>query len=315
MREIKKVTLVGLGAIGCFFAPGIYGKLGENFRVLAEGARKERLEKQGVEINGTRYHFPVIEPEYAGDPADLIIICVKETALDTVLAQMKNQVGEDTVILSVLNGVESEERVAAVYGWEHVLFSLMRVSSVMRDGVCSYDPASGAVFFGEKKNQLSQLSERVTAVKNLFSASGVRYVIEEDMIHAIWYKFMANVGENMTCAVLGIPFGEYRTNAEANWLREAAMREVQTIAKKKFVDLTDEEFERQGRVILDIRPENKPSTLQDLEQGRRTEIETFSGKVVRLGKELGVPTPVNEVYYHAVKALEIRSLRQARQHS
>ncbi|MDY3917809.1 MAG: 2-dehydropantoate 2-reductase [Candidatus Limivivens sp.] len=308
MKKIEKVTLAGLGAIGCFFAPGLYGTLGENFRVLAGGERKKRLEDRGVVINEKTYHFPIVEPETEGDPADLVIISVKDTGLAAAIADLKNQVGADTLILSVLNGVESEEKVAEVYGWEHVLYSLMRVSSVMRDGVCSYDPANGAVFFGEKENRV--LSDRVLAVKELFDASRIRYVIEEDMIHAIWYKFMANVGENMTCAVLGIPFGEYRTNAHANWLREAAMREVQAIAREKGILLTEEEFIRQGKIILGIRPENKPSTLQDLEQGRKTEIEMFSGKVVRLGQELGIPTPVNEVYYHAVKALEEKGIKQ-----
>lgn len=302
MKKIEKVTLAGLGAIGCFFAPGLYETLGGNFRVLAGGERKKRLEEQGVVINGRAYHFPVVEPEAQGDPADLILICVKDTGLTQAIADIRNQVGEETQILSVLNGVESEEKVADAYGWEHVLYSLMRVSSVMKNGVCSYDPANGAVHFGEKENRV--LSERVLAVKELFEECGIRYVIEEDMVHAMWYKFMANVGENMTCAVLGIPFGEYRTSSHANWLREAAMREVQAIAKEKGVILTEEEFVRQGQIILKIRPENKPSTLQDLEQGRKTEIEMFSGKVVRMGQELGIPTPVNEVYYHAVKALE-----------
>lgn len=304
--EIKKVTLAGLGAIGCFFAPGLYGYLGNNFRVLADGGRKERLEKQGVEINGTRYHFPVIEPGTEGDPADLIIVSVKTTALENVISQLKNQIGEHTQIIAVQNGVDSEEKVAEVYGWDHLMYSLMRASSVMRGDICSYDAEAGKVYFGEKENDLHHLTERVQAVENLFKVSGIGYEIKEDMVHEIWNKYMANIGENMTCAVLGISFGEFRTNDEANWLREAAMREVQKVAAQKSIILTDEEIERQGKVVRTLRAENKPSTLQDLEQGRKTEIETFAGKMLRMGRELGVPTPINEVYYHAVKALELK---------
>ena len=302
MKKIETAALIGLGAIGCFFAEGLYQGLGENFRVLAGGARAARLREQGTTINGTLHHFPIVDPAAKTGPADLIIIAVKDTALDEAIRDIRNQVGPDTIILSVLNGVSSEERVAAVYGWDHVLYSLMRVSSMMRDGVCSFDASSGAVLFGEARNDV--LSDRVLAVKELFDACGIRYLIEPDMIHALWYKYMANVGENMTCAVLGIPFGEFRTNNEANWLREAAMREVQAIAKAKGVDLTEEDFRRQGETVKRLRPGNKPSTLQDLERGRRTEVDLFAGNVVRMGRELGIPTPVNEVYYHAIRALE-----------
>lgn len=305
MKKIENVTLIGLGAMGCYFAGGLYQGLGDHFHVLADGGRKKRLEEQGVIINGVQYHFPILSPDAEGDPADLIIIAVKDTALDSAIHDIRNQVGPDTLILSILNGVTSEERVAAVYGWEHMLYSLMRVSSMMKDGVCSFDTESGAVFFGEKDNTV--LSDRVRAVMEVFDRCGIRYRVEKDMLHAKWYKYMANVGENMTCAVLGVPFGEFRTNPEANWLREAAMREVQAIARKKGIDITEEEFIRQGDTVKHLRAENKPSTLQDLEKGRKTEIDLFSGNIVKMGKELGIPTPVNEVYYHAIKALELKN--------
>ncbi len=175
MKQIKKVTLVGLGAIGSFFAPKMIRTLGDDFRVLAGGARKERLETQGVVINGVPWHFRVVDPEETGDPADLIILCVKDMALPQAFQDMKNQVGEETVILPVQNGVESEEKTAAVYGWDHVLYSLMRVSVVMKDGCASYDENGGAVYFGEKKNDPAACSDRVQAVKEVFDRCGIGY--------------------------------------------------------------------------------------------------------------------------------------------
>ena len=83
---IKKVTLIGLGAMGVFFAPKLDAKLGkENFRVLADGQRRERLQTKGVTVNGVRHLFTVITPETEGDPADLIIMAVKDTALDQAI--------------------------------------------------------------------------------------------------------------------------------------------------------------------------------------------------------------------------------------
>ena len=111
--KIEKVTLIGLGAMGVFFAPRISEKLGAGFRILADGARKERLEHKGVTVNQINYRFPIITPDLEGDPADLIIIAVKGYDLPQALKDIKNQVGEHTIILSVLNGVESEKELRA----------------------------------------------------------------------------------------------------------------------------------------------------------------------------------------------------------
>ena len=303
--KIEKVALIGLGAMGVFFAPRLEAGLGkENFRVIAGGERKKRLESEGVTVNGVNYKFPIVEPEEKGEPADLIIMAVKDMGLDQAIRDIANQVGEKTQILCVMNGIESEERVAAVYGWEHVLYSFMRVSIVMRDGVANYDPTKGFVHFGEKRNET--YSERVEAIREVFDRCQIPYKINTDMLHGLWFKYMANVGENMTCAMLGIPFGAYRTMEGANVIRRAAMREVAAIARKKGIDLGEKEIEKQEKVVMSLPAENKPSTLQDLERGKKTEVEMFSGTVVRLGEELGIETPVNRVLYQGIKVLEAK---------
>ena len=303
MKRIQKVTLIGLGAIGTFFAPYLCAHLEKgNFRVLAEGERKTRLETKGVVINGETYRIPVITPELQGDPADLIIIAVKDTGLNQAIEEIGNQVGPDTLILSVLNGIDSEEQVASVYGWERVLYSYMRVSIGMRDGVANYDPSFGKIHFGEAKNAV--LSDRVLRIKELFDGAGIRYNIDEDMIRGMWFKFMCNVGENQTCALLGIPFGAFRGSDHANEIRRAAMREVKAIANCFGVSLSDEDVARQEKTIRGLPFQNKPSTLQDLENKRPTEVAMFAGKVVELGAKLGVETPVNWLFYHGIRVLE-----------
>ena len=111
-----------------------------------------------------------------------------------------------------------------------------------------------------------------------------------------------------TCALLGIPFGYFRWNEDANAIRRAAMAEVVAIAAVKGIYLTPEEAAGQEKVLAGIPYENKPSTLQDLERGRKTEIEMFAGSVVRMGEETGVPTPVNRLLWHAIRALEAKNI-------
>ena len=128
--------------------------------------------------------------------------------------------------------------------------------------------------------------------------------IAEDMERAIWFKYMCNVSENQSAAVLGISYGAWCVSEDANFIREALMREVIAVAGKKGISLTEEDMAKQVRVLEAVPPGNKPSTLQDIEAGRRTEVEMFGGTMVRMGRELGVPTPYNEMFYHAIKVLE-----------
>lgn len=306
MKDIKKVTLIGLGAMGVFFAPRISEKLGADFRILADGARKERLERKGVTVNTINYRFPIITPDVAGDPADLVIIAVKGYDLEQAIKDIRNQVGKDTIILSVLNGVESEKQIAAVYGEEHVLYSYMRISIVMKDGKTEFDPHKGSIHFGDLKNDPEHYSENVLAVKNLFDLCGIDYKVDADMLKGIWFKFMCNVAENMTCAMFGVPFGAFQKSDDANYFRHKAMWEVIHVANKLGIDIGQNEIDRQEHTIGRLPYENKPSTLQDLEAAKHTEVDMFAGTVVRLGKELGVETPVCECFLHGIHLIEDR---------
>ncbi len=301
--EINTVSLIGLGSIGSFFAPGLFRLLGaDNFRVIAGGARAERLEREGVRINHETWHFPVVRPEEPASPADLILVAVKDTQLAAAIQDMRGHVGEHTVILSLLNGIDSEEKIGAAFGMEHMLYALMRVSVGVRPEGYLYDPRKGHVEFGEKDNQT--LSPRVQAVARLFDRAGIPYKIPEDMLHALWFKYLCNIGENLTCALLGIPFGAFRTSEDANFIRHAAMREVASVAAAYGVHFTEEELARQDVVVTRIPALNKPSTLQDIENKRPTEIAMFSGTLIKLGEKAGVPTPFNQMFYHGIRVLE-----------
>ncbi|HOO27217.1 MAG TPA: ketopantoate reductase C-terminal domain-containing protein, partial [Lachnospiraceae bacterium] len=208
----------------------------------------------------------------------------------------------NTQILCVLNGVDSEEILIREFGEAHVLYSYMRMSVVMKDGVADFDPYWGKICFGEKQNKI--YSERVEKVKEVFEDSDIPCTIEEDMLKGIWFKYMCNIGENMTCALFGIPFGAFRRSADANAVRVSAMREVAAIAQKKGIDIGETEIKLQENTVKTIPYTNKPSTLQDLEAGKKTEIELFAGTVVRMGKELSIPTPINEIFYHGIRVLE-----------
>jgi len=303
MKEIKRVSLIGLGAIGAFVAPKLQKLLDDQFQVIARGDRKIRLEENGVIINETLYKFHITNPEEKNGYADFVIFAVKNTQLETAIEDMKNQIGPDTIVMSLLNGVTSEEMIRNAVHSANVLTSVIRVPSLNQNGKISYPEEYGKIFFGETVNE--ELSENVQAVKDLFDRAGIHYEIPKDMLRNMWLKYMSNVSENQLCAILGVPYKGFAVSIDhIEVMREQAAREVIVIAQKKGIDLREEDLKDRIPVVRGLTPQGKPSTLQDIEAGRKTEVETFAGNVIRMGKEVGVPTPYNEIFYHMICALE-----------
>ena len=195
MREIRTAALIGMGAMGAVFAPGLSATLGDGFRVVAGGARKARLAR-GVTVNGAPVTFRLTEPEGPAEPVDLVILAVKDYAYREALEQVGRFVGEDTILLPVLNGLDCARQAGEVYGPEKVLYASMWVDASMENGTAVYNPR-GMVRIGEARNDPP--GPRVLALEGLFRRAGVRCRVEPDMIHCIWLKFMGNVSENLPC--------------------------------------------------------------------------------------------------------------------
>ena len=132
--------------------------------------------------------------------------------------------------------------------------------------------------------------------------------MEPDMIHCIWLKFMGNVSENLPCALLGVPYGAYREGWPADGIRRALMAEVAAVARAEAgVELTEEDMALRNRIVYNQDPASRPSTLQDLDRGRQTEVGLFAGAVMRLGEKHGIPTPVSAVMLQGIRALEAKN--------
>ncbi len=300
--KIKTAALIGLGAIGSFIAGNLADVLGDNLRVIASGERAGKLREEGRIINGKQQFFLITDPEEETGPADLAVVITKMPQLKEALEQMKNQIGPETVIMTPLNGVDSENAAIEAYGSERVIYSLARISAVKDGNRISFNPERSFLEFGEKYSETP--SERVLAVKELFESAGIGCILKNDMIRAIWEKFVCNVSENPVAAVLGIPFGAWGASEHANFLRVKTGEEVIKIAHAKGIWIDDDYCKEHVEILKKQPYANKASTLQDIENGRHTEIEMFSGTIMRLGKELGIETPYSEFLYHAVRVLE-----------
>lgn len=302
MAEIKKVAVLGAGAMGAYFASCFYNTPGFSTALIADGSRADRLKEHGLVINGKTTFIPVVRPEEADSPMDLIIVALKHSQLEEALAGLHPLVGEDTLFISVMNGLESEAIIASFFGSNKVLYAISVGIDAVREGNRITYTRPGKHIFGEAKN--STLSEKVQRVKQAFDAAGIQYEIPADMMRLLWWKFMINVGVNQASAVLHAPYGVFHTNPDAQALMEALMQEVVKLAQASQVNLTQKDIQDWYPVLRTLSADGKTSMLQDVEAGRKTEVDVFGGKVIALGCERGIPTPVNQTIVQIIKVME-----------
>ena len=162
----------------------------------------------------------------------------------------------------------------------------------------------GKHYFGDAIN--THISQRVLRVQEVFSRAGISYETPPDMMRMMWWKFMVNVGTNQASAVMRAPYGVFQSSANARALMEALMREVITLAKVAGVQLFEKDLDDWYTVLDTLSAQGRTSMLQDIEAGRKSEVEIFGGKVVELGKIHAIPTPVNQTVLSIIQVLEQR---------
>ena len=295
--KIKTVALLGAGAVGAYFIWGLSEKMGKDFCVVAKGARKERLEKEGLIINGKQYELNVKEPLEVNN-VDLLLVASKQDGLNEALDDIKTMVGEQTMVLSLLNGVKSEEIIGNAIGMEHILYSVMRIASVRKGNEITFVPEiTAGVFIGEK--DCKEPTKRVLAVQEFFENAGIHHHFVEDIVLDMWQKYASNVAQNLPQAILGVGFQAYTDSKHVAFIASQLWKEVAAIANAKGIPLSEEFVLFKG-----VRPTARFSTLQDLDAGRHTEIDMLAGEMIRMGKECGIAVPYCEYTYHLIKALE-----------
>ena len=297
---IKSVAVLGAGAVGSYVIWGLSEKKDIRLGVIASGERAKRLKNKGCKINDTVYHPEVWTPEEAHG-VDFLIVSLKYGALPGALDDITAVTGENTVIMSLMNGVDSEEIIAEKVGAEHLLHAVIKVASHKENDGYVFNPeATLGVIFGEVSAPYD--SERVQAVLDLFSGTGLHYRATDCILEEIWSKFRLNVCNNLPQAILGAGVGCYRDSVHMKAISDGLRAELMAIAEAKGIDISKADVSS-GRGSA-VPPTARYSTLQDLDAGRHTEIDMFSGALIRMGKELGIPTPYNEFTYHMIKALE-----------
>lgn len=295
MNQIRTSALIGLGALGILF-----GRKMPGVQVIADEARIARYAAQPVVCNGEECRFSYVTPAQ-GKPVDLLLVAVKATVLDQAIADMKNFVGPDTVILSVLNGITSEEHIETAYPGR-TLWSVAIGMDATRSGRTLVFNQAGKIQFGERDGAMTG---RVQAVADYLDACGIANEPCSDILYKQWNKLMVNDGLNQAAAAFDLTYGGLCRSAEAQAKMHEAMQEVIRLANLEGVPLprdNDEQFLRTAMPTFN--PDGMPSMRQDVLAKRPTEVEEFAGVARARAKKYDMPTPANDFFYARIQEIE-----------
>lgn len=297
---MRTVGIIGLGALGVLFGQRLLEN-GADVRVIADQSRAEKYQKQGVTCNGTPVNFSYETPANA-KPVDLMIFATKEGGLRDAMETAAGFIGADTLILSVLNGVSSEETIAARFGEKNVLYCTAQGMDAVKVGNALTYAHAGMIVLGEKVP--GEISPRVRTVADFLNAHGVTAQPVGDMVRRQWGKLMLNVGLNQTVMVFEGDYGTVQKPGRPRDIMIAAMREVQKLANLEGYPISDAEFDDWVRLADSLSPAGKPSMRQDGEAHRKSEVELFAGTIIRRAEKFGLDVPTNRWLYDTVKKME-----------
>ena len=306
MDRITRVSIVGMGALGVLYGDFFARTLGlEQVTFLADRDRVERYRDTTVYCNGRGWKFAVCPGDEADPrgPAQLLIFAVKATALEASVPMVRNQVGKDTVILSVLNGITSEAVIGNILGMEHMLYCVAQGMDAVKLGNRLTYSHMGEICIGipESEAEKEPLLKKVT---DLFDETGLPYTREADILRRLWCKWMLNVGVNQAVMVAEGTYGTVQKPGKERHMMMDAMAEVVALAEKENIQVTGEDLQSYVDLVDTLNPEGMPSMRQDGLAHRRSEVEFFAGTVIRKAEKHGLDVPVNRELYQRITEME-----------
>lgn len=301
--KISNVSIVGLGALGVMFGNFLLKKLPEgSLRVIADEKRISKYKSNNIYCNDEKCDFTYVNPNEITDiKSDLIIFAVKFSALKDAIKLVENQVHKDTIFISLLNGISSEEIISSKYKKENIILCTAQGMDALKNGNRVYYKNMGFLKIGTydnlNKDKLGDLS-------NFFDKINFPYKVESNMRRALWSKLLLNTGINQSCMVFNTNFGGVQIEGKSRDIMISAMKEVVLVANFENIELNEDDIKLWLDLVSTLNPKGKPSMLQDFEARRYSEVELFSGEIIKLAKKHNLSTPTNDFLYKKIKSIE-----------
>ena len=288
---MRKILICGLGAVGLTYA--VKFKNNSELKILVDKERLNRYTQNKPLFNDIVQNFDYILPNNKTFQPDLIIIATKSQGLESAIKNIKNFVHKNTLIISLLNGISSEEKIQEFYPQAKVLKSYFIGHSAVRNGNSVTQDGVGEI-----------IVEKNSKLQNIFEENKINFKMPNDINYSMWLKYTMNLFSNQTSAILNMNFGELKRNDAFKKFAKKIIAEVKLIAEKKGIQNL-ENLEKDALDFLQkMCDEGKTSMLQDILAGRKTEVDIFAGEIIKLGKLYKIPTPYNQVLYDLIKIVE-----------
>jgi 2-dehydropantoate 2-reductase len=298
-----RVAVVGAGGTGGYFG-GLLARAREDLTFIARGTQLEALRARGLTVEsrlaGT-FTIPVQatdDPNEVG-PVDLILFCVKTYDTDTAAESIRPLIRPDTMLLSLQNGIDNEERIARTTGHtSRIGAAAYVVSAIKAPGVVSQTAGPGKIIFGELSGGASARTERL---HDVLQRAGITAEVHPDIRVVLWQKFLFICAFSGVTAVTRLPIGTILADAVTHSLFRGTSEEVEAVARAGGIDLPEDCVELALATAAAVEPWGYGSLYHDLAGGRRLELKSLNGEVVRRGREHGIPTPLNFAIYAALR--------------
>ena len=304
-----RIAIFGTGGVGGYFGARL-AEAGEDVVFLARGAHLEAIRRAGLKVVTDSGVILVHPAQATDDPAEVgaveaVLVCVKAWQVSEAARAMGPMVGPDTAVCPLQNGVEAAAQLVEVLGERPVLGGLSgTLSFITAPGEIRSVGNTNFVKLGERDGRTS---ERARRLRDALARAGVDAEIPQDIEAATWQKFLFVTAFGGVGAVTRAPLGVIRDVPETRRLLEGCMRETHAVARARGVALAEDGVARGMALLETLAPEGTTSLHRDIVDGKPSELEAWSGAVVRLGAESRVPTPLHGFLYASLLPLERRA--------
>lgn len=304
-----RIAIMGSGGVGGYFG-GLLACAGHDVTFIARGAHLEAIRQHGLAVESVHGDFRVFPVRATDDPAtvgpvDLVLFATKTYQIEAAAQAMRPLVGPATAVLPLHNGIDASERTAAILGPGPVLGGLCYVGSMIAaPGRIKQISQFRRVIVGELNGPISPRAE---AIVGALAAAGAQAEATADIQKARWTKFIFIAPFSGVGAVARVPAGEMMRCPETRALLQDAMLEVEAVARAAGVALDPDIVPKTMAFCDNMAPGQTASMQRDIMDGKPSELESMIGVLVRLGGELGVPTPAFRFFYASLLPQELRS--------
>jgi 2-dehydropantoate 2-reductase len=298
-----RIAVVGAGGVGAAFGAAL-ARAGADVTFIARGAHLAAMKAQGLKITGGRGETHLVPTQATDNPADvgavdIVLFCVKLWDVESAGEHVKPLIGADTGVIPLQNGIDAADRLIPILGEQAVMGGVAQVSAaIVSPGVVQQVGTFMRMIFGELDGRRSRRAEDFYA---LCLKAGFDATLSDQIVSELWMKFILLASNAGMMALARQPIGKLRDDPDLRPIFRTAWQEVIDVGRAKGIKLPDDALEKVEDFTAHAPPAMKASMAVDLERGNRLELPWLSGKVVALGRELGVPTPAHSMMYAMLK--------------